>query len=108
MDVKIGMLISPAQCYTCGNGDQTMAVVDCGDFERAAIRRHRIYFCSVCVQAAAKMLADQGLIAAELVEAGKLAELRGAARAGADAIMRAEVAEAKLAEVAEYARLVTE
>lgn len=97
MDVTVGYQIAPAQCFCCGSGDQTRVVLDTGEHP-LAIKRFRIYLCELCVNAAAKRVADykgQPWLSYEAA-----AELQGLVAAASTWQDRAEAAERKLADLA--------
>lgn len=104
MDVRVGFQIAPAQCFTCGNGDSSLVVVDTGEHP-LAIKRFRIYICDGCVTAMAKKVAEyKGEAWVSPQEAEKLMGAAGESVMWQD---RAEVAEGKLSELAEFAKGLT-
>ena len=99
MDVRTGFQVAPGSCFSCGTSDQSKVVTDWGDHPQA-VRRLRIYLCDECVTAGAQGVAKyKGLPWVPVSEVAalqaQLLELDGL-RA------RAEAAEARLADIADW------
>ena len=101
MDVATGFQVSPAQCWCCATGDQSLVRVDLGDYP-LSVKRFRVYICEHCVTAMAKKVAD--LKGQTWVSHGEAEKMRFAAAENANLRIKLEAAEAKLADLAEFAR----
>ncbi len=100
MDVRQGFQVAPGQCFTCRTSDPKAWVIDTGQDHPEVVRRHRIYICSGCVLAMAKMLTPHTDVL--LVSADALQVMHGTTAQAEAWRERAEAAEGKLAELASF------
>lgn len=93
--------MSPAQCWCCATGDQSLVRVDLGDHPMS-VKRFRIYVCENCVTAMAKKIAD--LKGEVWLSAAEMATHKGQMVTYGEMVGKLERAELKLADLAEFAR----
>ena len=105
MDVRQGFQVAPGQCFTCRTSDPKAWVIDTGQDHPEVVRRHRVYICSGCVLAMAKMLTPHTDVL--LVSADALQVMHGTTAQAEAWRERAEVAEGQLTELASLVTLRT-
>jgi hypothetical protein len=101
MDVRIGFQVAPGQCFTCSTPDPTKPVIDTGSDHPGVVRRFRVYICGECILSAAKQLTPYTDV--HVVPGVELAGMVADASAAQEYRERAESAEARLRNIAEWA-----
>ena len=100
MDVRQGFQVAPGKCFICQNSDPKLWVLDTAQDHPGVVQRFRVYLCSVCVVAGAKMLSPYTEM--HSISSDALSALQGSAQQAEAYLTRAELAEGRLAELASY------
>lgn len=56
MELRYGFQVAPGQCFSCGNGDNTLRTFDFGVMPGAGVRKFTVYICERCIDACHKRL----------------------------------------------------